>query len=303
MSTDNTIQNRIDEIHNCCLSETSGISVPEFLKNFAEELQKLQESIDISEDDYIEVSAMIEWVNRYSNLRKFFMLDDYQVEEKEEFEKNNSKNPFKSLKEKLKCLLECQFKDLYLDVDIRLKSWKSLYEKIWRDGKCPSKSLITIKDTIGARIIIYNNSKNENIEDCYKVADAIKENLEADGIHQKDAGYLKGVENAISNEELKEQFPWLAKSKDYIANPKENGYQGIHLVFEYFENLIEFQIKTLTMFDHSENSLQANHNSYKKIVCKKNQNVDYTKIQIFGFYSSDGMNFVDRIGLVKPLTI
>ena len=52
--------------------------------------------------------------------------------------------------------------------------------------------------------------------------------------------------------------------KDYIANPKENGYQSVHTVLSCLEGkLIEFQIRTYEM-DQIAASGPANHAEYKK---------------------------------------
>ncbi len=52
--------------------------------------------------------------------------------------------------------------------------------------------------------------------------------------------------------------------KDYIANPKENGYQSVHTVLSCLEGkLIEFQVRTYEM-DHIAASGPANHAEYKK---------------------------------------
>ncbi len=56
--------------------------------------------------------------------------------------------------------------------------------------------------------------------------------------------------------------------KDYIAEPKANGYQSVHTVVSSLERkLIEFQVRTYEM-DHIAASGPANHAEYKKTVVK-----------------------------------
>lgn len=108
-------------------------------------------------------------------------------------------------------------------VESRLKTPKSIAEKLWRKNLPLSIEAVrrNLKDVAGMRIIC--NYKN----DVYTIADVLKRHLDLS----------------------------VVEEKDYIANPKENGYRSYHLVLTvpvYFSNAtetvpIEIQIRTIAM--------------------------------------------------------
>ena len=110
----------------------------------------------------------------------------------------------------------------------RPKNFYSIYKKI-RDK---SRSFEDLYDLYAIRII------TNSISECYTVLGIIHERLQA--------------------------FP--DKIKDYIANPKANGYQSIHTVIysKAIENPIEVQIRTDNMHKLSEFGVAA-HWRYKNI--------------------------------------
>jgi (p)ppGpp synthase/HD superfamily hydrolase len=57
----------------------------------------------------------------------------------------------------------------------------------------------------------------------------------------------------------------MGKTKDYIANPKDNGYRSLHLVViaDIYDRNIEIQIRTRMMHNIAESGT-ANHEEYKK---------------------------------------
>ncbi|WP_375318958.1 bifunctional (p)ppGpp synthetase/guanosine-3',5'-bis(diphosphate) 3'-pyrophosphohydrolase [Candidatus Tisiphia endosymbiont of Oplodontha viridula] len=57
----------------------------------------------------------------------------------------------------------------------------------------------------------------------------------------------------------------MEKTKDYIANPKDNGYRSLHLVLiaDIYDHNIEIQIRTKKMHNIAESGT-ANHEEYKK---------------------------------------
>ena len=89
--------------------------------------------------------------------------------------------------------------------------------------------LSQILDTIGIRIIV------NSIDECYKIMALIFK-------------YSPSMPNKI---------------KDYIAIPKENGYQSIHITTFHEGSPIEIQIRTLEMHRFAEYG-RANHLNYKK---------------------------------------
>lgn len=125
----------------------------------------------------------------------------------------------------------------------RAKHWYSLWRKLERYDN----DLSRIYDLVALRIIV------ENIEQCYRVL---------------------GVMHEIYK-------PLVGRIKDYIAQPKPNGYQSLHTtVFAEAGQIIEIQIRTREMHDRAENGIAAHwHYSEKKnaldIFFKQNGRVPY----------------------------
>ncbi len=115
----------------------------------------------------------------------------------------------------------------YFQVKGRVKSIYSLYQKLLRKGKDINK----IYDLIALRIIVHD------VADCYSAL----------GIIHKKWTPLKG------------------RVKDYIAQPKPNGYQSLHTsVFTDFGKIAEIQIRTTAMDEEAEYGIAA-HSRYKEI--------------------------------------
>lgn len=113
----------------------------------------------------------------------------------------------------------------------RVKHIYSLYKKLLEKDRDINK----IYDLIAIRVI------TNNIPDCYRVL----------GIVHKKWPPLKG------------------RIKDYIAQPKPNGYQSIHTtVFAERGKIVEFQIRDLSMHEMAEYGIAA-HWRYKEIDEKK----------------------------------
>ncbi|MFA5141719.1 MAG: RelA/SpoT family protein [Candidatus Woesearchaeota archaeon] len=106
----------------------------------------------------------------------------------------------------------------------RAKSYYSVYNKLNKRGK----EFEEIYDLVAIRII------TKNIEDCYKVLGIVHSN-----------------------------WPYVqSQFKDYIANPKPNGYQSIHTQIMFQKKPVEIQIRTLDMHREAEDGIAA-HWRYK----------------------------------------
>jgi len=113
----------------------------------------------------------------------------------------------------------------HFKTDYRIKGIYSLYKKYLRRDKDIDK----IYDIAAMRILL------KNMEDCYKVLGIIHSHWQ----------------------------PLPGKIKDYIAFPKQNGYQGLHTtVFTGEGTVVEVQIKTEEMRREAEYGI-ASHISYK----------------------------------------
>lgn len=109
--------------------------------------------------------------------------------------------------------------------EFRVKGLFSLYKKLQEKRK----GIEEVYDVLALRVIV------PTINDCYRVLGAVH-------------GTWR---------------PLPGRIKDYIAFPKPNGYQALHTtVFTGDGNIVEVQIKTEDMYNHSEYGI-ASHLSYK----------------------------------------
>ncbi|WP_417905559.1 bifunctional (p)ppGpp synthetase/guanosine-3',5'-bis(diphosphate) 3'-pyrophosphohydrolase [Candidatus Tisiphia endosymbiont of Micropterix aruncella] len=117
--------------------------------------------------------------------------------------------------------------DVEAEIQYRLKDPYSALKKMLRKNIEVKK----LTDLIGFRIIVNKQY------DCYKV--------------------LITLYNIYSVH--------MGKTKDYIADPKDNGYRSLHLVViaDIYNYNIEIQIRTRRMHNIAEFGI-ANHEAYKK---------------------------------------
>ncbi|MBI5389910.1 bifunctional (p)ppGpp synthetase/guanosine-3',5'-bis(diphosphate) 3'-pyrophosphohydrolase [Candidatus Woesearchaeota archaeon] len=107
----------------------------------------------------------------------------------------------------------------------RAKYFYSIYKKMKEENKPFDK----IYDLIGFRIIV------DTVEECYHALEIIHHHW----------------------------IPWLDRFKDYIKDPKSNGYQSIHTTVFYEDTLLEIQIRTKEMDNFAEEGVAA-HWRYKQ---------------------------------------
>lgn len=100
--------------------------------------------------------------------------------------------------------------------------------------------------------------------------------------------------------------------KDYITNPKPNGYQSLHFVLQaemYSDYMpgaeFEVQLRTLTMHQHAVNG-ESNHQIYKDSIDDNIKAVftidDFSKVNIAGFTSYNSVDDdIDGIHWAKQL--
>ena len=171
------------------------------------------------------------------------------------------------------------------------------------------RDLSEFTDIFALRFILFNGG----IEACYKLMKTIID-------FHIEKGFIPCVATPVFQTEgfKKENFPdieipiesllspqyqlWV---KDYIINPKDTGYQSLHVVFKdpktgrYFE----IQIRTFKMHIHAESNSFAGHDTYKKQRYANNSiQFDRSKIHMDGYAFIDGQLF-DFIGLERPYQI
>jgi (p)ppGpp synthase/HD superfamily hydrolase len=127
------------------------------------------------------------------------------------------------LEKTLKEILVAEFKEPFIVLG-RAKHFYSIYKKI----KLENKLIGQLYDLYGLRIIC------SSIKGCYEVYGIFKKHFE----------------------ELADRF------KDYIKEPKSNGYQSLHANFIIHGRLVEVQIRTKDM-DYQAEGGAANHWKYK----------------------------------------
>ncbi|MEK9155575.1 MAG: RelA/SpoT family protein [Patescibacteria group bacterium] len=125
----------------------------------------------------------------------------------------------------------------YVDIHGRVKHCYSLYRKLNKYKSDMSK----VYDIVAMRVVV------ADITDCYAVL-----------------GILHGL-----------YTPLPGRIKDYIAQPKPNGYQSLHTtVFDESGSILEFQIRTQEMHEESEFGVAA-HWRYKAGATREERNVQW----------------------------
>ena len=153
----------------------------------------------------------------------------------------------------------------FLAVEGREKNIYSIYKKMQRSGK----SFREIYDLVGIRIIV------EDVGSCYQTLGIIHQAFR----------------------------PKIGRLKDYIAIPKNNGYQSIHTtVFGLDGILTEFQIRTYDMHLENEYGVAAHYfytSTKKKNQLKKNEKKYAWVQQILDLQrsSSSNQHFLDYLKL------
>lgn len=130
----------------------------------------------------------------------------------------------------------------FSDISGRAKGLYSLFKKIERKG-----SIKLIYDISALRIIV------SSVEDCYKTLGVIHTMYE----------------------------PVPGQIHDYIAKPKQNGYQSVHTsVKDSTGSIFEVQIRTSEMHEHAEHGPISSHWQYKESAHKssmKGQEQEWAK--------------------------
>src|SRR3989339_461536 len=143
----------------------------------------------------------------------------------------------------------------------RIKYCYSLYKKLKRYNDDITK----VYDIMALRIIV------GDVSECYATL-----------------GILHGLYNPLSG-----------RIKDYIAQPKPNGYQSLHTtVFDDQGTILEFQIRTQEMHEEAEFGI-ASHWRYKEKPEEKEQRVEWMNELVKIQKELDEEDFMDRLDELK----
>ena len=151
------------------------------------------------------------------------------------------------------------------DVDfysrIRIKSPFS-YNKKMNDRILSGKDL-SIHDIIGEKIVITKANGSTNPKDlesaCFKVANSLDK-------FRKYTNFKVKSNSSNNKKDLpgNSNIPYI--TKDYISNPKPNGYKSLHIINQNSFNddcSFETQIRTIDMEDNSKTNTNLSHSNYK----------------------------------------
>ncbi|HRF55780.1 MAG TPA: RelA/SpoT family protein [Campylobacterales bacterium] len=137
-------------------------------------------------------------------------------------------------------------------VKSRVKHYFSIYQKMQRKGV----SLDEVLDLLALRIIV------SDTEACYKALGLLHTNFK----------------------------PLVGRFKDYVAIPKENGYQTIHTTLFYDNTIFEAQIRSYDMDEIAEFGFAA-HSNYKSGVSSTLSGTKWLKN--FEFHGDTAMEFYE----------
>ena len=154
--------------------------------------------------------------------------------------------------------LKEKFPGLVFSIKIRIKSLESYTNKINKNILCGKDPYIN--DIMAGRVIIteYNGSQDEKelIRMCYEVAKALYDFRINTNFRMK--------QDDSEHNSAKTDKEYI--TKDYIAYPKENGYQSLHLLMQNKRNKnfsYETQIRTFEMESSSKEDRRFGHTEYK----------------------------------------
>ncbi|MFA6305650.1 MAG: RelA/SpoT family protein [Candidatus Gracilibacteria bacterium] len=198
-----------------------------FIEKPEKRLRISKETLDV----YVPIANLIgiqAFKSELENLCFKYIFPTEYEKLKQKVEENNMKH--KNIVCRFIKDLEAKLKSAKINAEIyeKEKNLHNIYKKIRLEGK----TIDAVKDRLAVRIIV------DNISDCYQAL-----------------GVIHGI-----------YVPKVRRFKDYIANPKMNGYQSLHTtVFGVDGILSEIQIRT------SEMQKQADYGLIPSLLNKKSQ--------------------------------
>ena len=147
--------------------------------------------------------------------------------------------------------LESSFHDLE-NINVKIHYRKKAPYSIWKKINKRNSDLNSISDIAAVRII------TKSTRDCYRVLGIIHRNFSAK----------------------------VGRTKDYISNPKPNGYRSIHTDIIFNNKVFEIQIRSRAMHMIAENGIAA-HWRYKYLNKNENDQNMYAWLR-------DAVNYVEE---------
>lgn len=207
-------------------------------------------------------------------------------------------------------LIGKNFPETLFHLEGRRKSLLSTEKKIIK-LLAQNKSLDTLRDLIAFRLIIFDDCQDPQpaVEQCYNIMTSIIEYGIENGFMLCEANPVEET-NGFDNEKYHLYIPkksaipkeFQVGVKDYIMNPKSNGYQSLHAVFRLSSgHCFEIQIRTFSMHTHAESG-GAKHSYYKQKEYGELE-IDRKKIYIPGYTVTDDNILYDMVGVEKALLV
>lgn len=192
------------------------------------------------------------------------------------------------------------------------------------------KTLPEIHDSLGFRIILFGKSPEELVKDCYHVMDKCIDFFITQGFTPKE-GEKKTSTSKF--DPLKHPSVFVPKMsllsddnkifvKDYILNPKDKGYQSLHVIFvDALGREFEVQIRSYLMDQYAESGpashLDYKDNRYKDDEIEKDESkstakegfikIDISQIDINKIHSDafivtgdEKTPYYDKVGIFNP---
>lgn len=238
------------------------------------------------------------YANKLEQFRKMTLVSKLRELEKE----------FQELKERVREL--CRENDISVELSRRRKSFLGINEKIARSLR-RGIPLEKVQDMLGFRLVLLTGMQDDedSIKLCYQLLAKIIEYFViernclltlAEPVVDTGFKQLEHQEIIVPKESLLNPM-FRENVKDYILNPKQNGYQSLHVVFTKPDGLLfEVQVRTIAMEYNAEFGTAA-HGPYKADKYHGDDiYLDLNKVQIPGFRLLPN-GLIDKIGLVRSI--
>lgn len=240
------------------------------------------------------------YANKLEQFRKMLLTTTLKELERE----------FHELKEYVREI--CKKNGVSITLQRRKKDFIGINEKIRLFLKT-EKPLERVQDLLGFRLIILSGQKDDekSVQLCYEVLNEVIRYFvvergcllaEAEPILDGKKERTKEQEEIIIPAKSLVSSEFRTNVKDYVINPKHNGYQSLHVVFKKTDGLVfELQIRTMAMDIVAEYG-SASHNPYKaKRYGEGSIALDLKKVNMPGFTVLQDGSIIDFIGLTKSV--
>lgn len=270
-------------------------------------------------DDCLSVATSYsEFLNRFlENLRNSGLTGTVIASKINEYLHINTQDSFsekvsnmsKLVKEKIAKTSTASF-----TINGRKKSFRSNFKKLVKSYP----NLDSVKDEFAFRIIVSSNKIGSPaaVILCYRIATILinffveQQFYPVTLVAKKDGKLSDEIKSKIFIPSappilIEEYKPYSHFIKDYIVNPKKNGYQGLHVLLKDSKSgrYFEFQIRTSEMHEFAEKGYAA-HSIYKpseKLKCSSSICFEGFKYQINEDKTCELL--LDNHGIIKPIAI